>query len=101
MSFTIQTDFEGVKKLASEFLKALPTLNLDELENGWKCFVLAYLGCEYPDDFIGQTNRHGCAPALYRIVSREHLNRWMRLRVEEDTKAAQPMANYLHAFEGL
>lgn len=76
---SIQSDFEGLKKIASEFHKALPTLNEEELENSWKCFGLAYLGCEFPDDVRGRANRDAGAPALLRIVSRDYLDRKLAL----------------------
>jgi len=84
MSASIRTDFEGLKQMASEFHKALPTLNEDELENSWKCFGLAYMGCEFPDDLRGRTNRDASAPALLRIVSRDYLQRKLELDARPD-----------------
>lgn len=77
---SIETDFEGLKKMASEFCKALPTLNLEEAENGMKCFGLAYLGCEHPDDLRGRANRDAGAPALLRIVSKEYMKYEWKLK---------------------
>lgn len=31
------------KQMAKEFLMAMPTLNFEELENGWKMFGISYL----------------------------------------------------------
>lgn len=39
--------YEELKGHAVEFLKALPSLDLDGLDNGLKCFDLFYLGCTY------------------------------------------------------
>lgn len=34
--------------MAKEFREAVTTLNIDELDNAWKCFGLAYLGLSEP-----------------------------------------------------
>ena len=34
---TIECSFEEFKRMAKEFRDAAPTLNLDELDNAWKC----------------------------------------------------------------
>ena len=83
MTASIQSDFEGLKRMASEFHKALPTLNDDELENGMKCFSLAYLGCEFPNDVRGRANQDAGAPALLRIVSRKYLDRKLQLEAAQ------------------
>lgn len=41
---TVSCTWEEFKKMAKEFNDAAPTLNLDELDNAWKCLGLAYLG---------------------------------------------------------
>lgn len=41
---TIVCTFEEFKKMAKEFREAAPTLNIEELDNAWKCLGLAYLG---------------------------------------------------------
>ena len=79
MSFTIATDFDGLKRMARELLDALPALDHDGVENGLKAFGLAYLGCEFPDDLRGRANRDAAAPALFRIVQREVLQRQIEL----------------------
>ena len=75
----IQTDFEGLKRMSSEFVKAMPTLNLDELDNGMKCFGIAYLGCDFADDLMGRANREAGAPALFRLVSHLYMKRELEL----------------------
>lgn len=41
---TIPCTWEEFKQLAKEFHQAAPTLNLDELDNAWKCLGHAYVG---------------------------------------------------------
>ena len=36
--------FEEFKKLAKEFRESANTMNLEELDNAWKCLSLHYLG---------------------------------------------------------
>lgn len=43
---TIPCDIEQLKRMGKELIDALPTATLEELEAGWKCFGLAYVGCE-------------------------------------------------------
>lgn len=76
---TIQTDFEGLKRMAKEFNDAMPTLDREGLENGMKAFGLACLGCEYPDTLIGRANRDAGAPALFRIVNSAYIARQIEL----------------------
>ena len=82
---TITTDFNSLKKMAKEFFDAVHSLNRDELENAFKAFGLAYIGCEYPDDFMGNIDREANAPALFRIVQREYLARIIDLEDDEYT----------------
>lgn len=44
MSTTLNTTWPELKQMASEFFKALPDLNEEEAENGFKCLSLGYLG---------------------------------------------------------
>jgi len=76
---TIQTDFEGLKRMAKEFHESLPALDHEGLESGMKAFGLAYLGCTFPDNMLGQANRLAGAPALLRIVTREYVARQIEL----------------------
>lgn len=41
---SIECSWEEFKRMAREFHLALPTLNLAELDNAWKCLGLAYIG---------------------------------------------------------
>lgn len=72
---TIQTDWEGLKRMSKEFFDALPSLDEAGLENGFKAFSLAYLGCRFPDDALGRSRELAAAPALMRIVSRQYFSR--------------------------
>jgi len=69
---TIECTFEGLKQIAKEFREAAPSMNLDELENAWKCFGLAYLGMNEP---MWETS----ARILFRMESKTYLNREMEL----------------------
>lgn len=89
---SIATDFEGLKRMAREFHDALPTLNRDELENAFKAFGLALLGCDFPDNAMGEANRLAGAPALFRIVSREYTHRQIELDSESCAVIAKATA---------
>lgn len=41
---TINCTWEEFKRMAKEFHEAAPTLDIDELDNAWKCLGIAYLG---------------------------------------------------------
>lgn len=73
---SIYVDFDGLKKLGKQFLDALPTANAEEAEAGWKCFVLAWLNCEYSrpgEEIQGE--------ALLRIMSRYKLEHDWKMEV--------------------
>lgn len=40
----ITCTWQEFKQMAKEFHEAAPTMNLEELDNSWKCLGLAYLG---------------------------------------------------------
>jgi len=64
-----KTDFDGIKRLAKEFLDALPTANIEEADNGLKCFQLAYLNGEFTEAEQYQ------AAILLQIISKKFLHR--------------------------
>lgn len=80
---SIKSDWDGLKRMAKEFFDALPTRNVEELENGFKVFGLAYIGCQFEDSKLGKINQFGGAPALLRIVSRHYFNRLFELQRTE------------------
>lgn len=41
---SVNCTFDQFKRIARDFCNAAPTLELDQLENAWKCLGLAYLG---------------------------------------------------------
>lgn len=41
---TFDCTWEEFKRMAKDFHDNAPTLNLDELDNAWKCLGLHYLG---------------------------------------------------------
>lgn len=47
MTFSVETDLAGLKKMGKEFLDSIDSCQTpEELENGFKCFTLAYFGCK-------------------------------------------------------
>jgi hypothetical protein len=40
--------FEEFKQRSKEFIEAAPSLNLEELDNAWKCLGLSYLNMSEP-----------------------------------------------------
>lgn len=67
---TIVTNLAGLKSMSKEFLDALPTATPEELDAGWNCFSLAYLGAELPT-----RTEEVQATALFNIVSKRMLAR--------------------------
>ena len=65
---TISCTWEEFKHMAKEFREAAPTLNLDELDNAWKCLGLGYLGMS---EEMWQTS----AAILLQIEMRTYLQR--------------------------
>lgn len=45
---TIECSFDEFERMAKEFHDAAPALNLEELDNAWKCLGLGYLGMNEP-----------------------------------------------------
>lgn len=43
MSNPLACTFEEFKRMSMEFHNALPTMNLDEMDNAYKCLVLGYM----------------------------------------------------------
>ena len=73
---TIQVDFNGLKQLGKDFLDLLPTSNLEEADNGWKCFGIAFLECDL------KPHEEVQARALFSILSRKMLEHEFRLLSE-------------------
>ncbi len=83
MSPSIPTDYEGLRRMGSEFLKAIPTLNADELDSGFACMGLAYLGCDFGASPMAEVHRTSSAPALMRLVARAVTQRQVELEHAE------------------
>jgi len=64
-----QTDFDGLKRLAKEFLDALPTATIEEAVAGLNCFQLAYLNGEFTESEQDQSE------ILLQIISKKFLHR--------------------------
>lgn len=65
-----------LRSMASEYLKALPRLNGDQVENGLKMFNIAYLNTR------GPAYEMGLAVSLWDYVSRKAVEREAELLVE-------------------
>ncbi len=64
--------YEEFKRAAKEFHDALPSMNLDELDNSWKCLGLMYLGM-YEEMWIYS------AAILIGMLGREYYDREQEL----------------------
>jgi len=72
---TFSCTYPELRKVAGDFLKAIPTANLEELDAGLKCVQLHYLGLTEglkDHELVG-------AAAVLRIVSREFFKAEMAL----------------------
>lgn len=67
---TIETDYAGLKRLAKQFIDALPGATEEEAEAGWHCFALAYLGVR-----LNGPVEEAQAAALYSALAQLYL-RW-------------------------
>lgn len=72
MSLTFECSFEEFKRAAREFHDAVPTLDRDGLENGFKALSLMYLGMRE------EMWRHSAAIVL-KIASGEYWERSWQL----------------------
>jgi hypothetical protein len=61
---TIETNLAGLKQMGKEFLVALPTATPEEIQAGWNCFALAYLGAQ-----LATRADEVQAVALYNILA--------------------------------
>ncbi len=80
---SIECDFEGFKRLARDFMQAAPTARLDELDNGWKCLGLAYLGCKHDDTPLGRFYEANTAPRVLQMASKVFMQREAELLAAE------------------
>jgi hypothetical protein len=94
MNTTIETNFDGLKRMSKEFIDALPTLNSEGLENGFKAFGLAYLGCEFTNDDLGKINRDSAAPALFRVISDLYLKRMAEIELGHQPNMKKEQTHY-------
>lgn len=65
---TFTCDLEGFKKVTAEFCKAAPTADADELEAGFKCVGLHYLG-------ITPTPAKGSAAEIMAVATLDYAAR--------------------------
>ena len=72
-----EVDLDGLKRLGKEFLDALPTATIEEADNGFKCFSLAYLNGNFTD-----LEQHQAA-ILLQIISRKFVQREIELGANE------------------
>jgi hypothetical protein len=79
---TIPGTFEGFKNLSKEYFLALPTLDYEGIENGFKCLGLAYLGCTFAPGLIGDVQLDVEAPAVMRLAAKARILREIQLDAE-------------------
>lgn len=84
---TIETNYAGLKRLAKQFIDALPGAAEDEAEAGWHCFALAYLGAR----FNGSVEESQAA-ALYSAMARLY-SRWQGCSADERPRLLQQWSN--------
>lgn len=65
---TFTCDLEGFKKIVADFCKAAPTADADQLEAGFKCMGLHYLG-------ITPTPESGSATEILAVSALEYAGR--------------------------
>lgn len=73
---TISCNWEEFKQYAKEFHDAVGGMNLDELDNAWKCLGLAYLG-------MHEEMWNNSAAVVLSMACREFLQREEELIKEE------------------
>ena len=76
---TIETDYEGLKGMAKEFLEAMPALDMPGLDNGLKCFSLAYIGCTFKHE-----SENIMAQGLWAFINRKYFDREFELLQERN-----------------
>lgn len=72
--------FEELKRMSKEFVDAVPTLNLEELDNAWKCFSLGYLNMH---EEMWKTS----ALILFKMMSRKYFEREFELLGESNDQS--------------
>lgn len=77
MSNLLASDLPGLKRMAKDFLDALPTATLEEADAGLKCFHLGYLNLEAND-----LERYQ-ATILFQLISRKYTEREAELLAQE------------------
>ena len=76
MSNELSCTWEEFRVIARDFLQAAPTaLDLDSLDNGYKCLGLAYLNCQYEEGALGEHYRNVQGPLLLKMATRAFLQR--------------------------
>lgn len=75
---TFDCTYQELRKLSGEYVKAIPTATIEELDAGLRCVQLHYLGMKPAAD-----HEIAGAAALLRIVSREYMKAELRLMETE------------------
>ena len=65
---TFTCTYDELKKVSAEFIRAIPSANLEALDAGLKCFQLHCLGLSG-----AKPHEQAGAEALMRIVTRQYL----------------------------
>lgn len=82
MSDPFAPSYEGLKRIAADFMQAIPDCQtIEELDNGWKCFGIAYLGCQYENEA-----ERVMAPALFKFVMKRYHEAERKFMFMKDTE---------------
>jgi hypothetical protein len=73
----LSCSWEEFKKMGKEFMDAAPTLNIDELDNAWKCFSLGYLN-------MNETMWRSSACVLFNMAGKVFVKREHELVPEDE-----------------
>ena len=79
---TIKCTWDEFKKICKEYIDTSSTASYEELEAGWKCIGLAYLGLE-ATDALSSNAIEVQAPVLMRIMARHKLEAELKLDERE------------------
>ena len=70
--------------MSKEFFDALPSLNLEEMDNAFKCLGLAYLGIKFDEsDPFTPMHREVSAPTILTLASNAMFKRELQIAQEK------------------
>lgn len=76
---TLEPTFHEFKVMAKDYFQALPTLDYDGIENGFKCLGLAYLGLRFSEHPILGAVERTSAPLVLKLATEACVRREIEL----------------------